>query len=326
MYISHQDYTIRENGKDQSNLIALIKWNPKEHSLAVKDGILEYRKLPVGNVAMDTDTIRAVTNLVYETLTKLYDVTLRAKGQLTHYSPEAHIKMADCADTIKIFVSFWHAAHPNIEKVLATANAENASRGTLSRAFGNRDEIQRLQDIRDKIWNNKEKPREFSFKQHVGRNTSGLIISETIIKDETPAQKRYYRIEGAPYGSVSSYSFQRSRACGTALLAFEVYDAQFVANHTEQKISWSGKGPVVRVLHFPTTCNDRHEVHDCPVTRAHEIFKQLMDELNASEVAVHKEWNESAKIITRYRGGNPGYQLQAEHPFFVELAKPAKLP
>lgn len=325
MYISSEHYTIPSNGKDQSNLIALIKWNPEKHFLCVKEGKLEFRTLPVGNVTLDKDTVCAVTTLVTETLTKLWDVTLRAKGQLTHSSPQTHISMADCADTIKIFVKFWKDTQLNLDKVLATANDEYKGRTGLSSLFGNRKDIDALQEIRDRVLNSKERPIEFSFEPHVGRNTSGLIISETTIKDNSAnaPKKLYYRIEGGAYGAVSSYNYQRSRRCGTALLAFEVHEGNYVPHHTETKISWFKNGPTVSVVNFPTTCSDRTESHDCPVTKAHDIFVQLMDELKPGDVFVRKEWNDSEKVLARLQTiNNGGRHLKREHAFFTELAKP----
>jgi hypothetical protein len=291
-----------------------MKWDPQKDSLAVQDNKLVFRAIPPGvSIPLDADTIRPVTALVFEELSELNKVTLRAKNRLLGYSSQIHVEN-DCADTIKIFLRFWAEVKDKANKILATAEAEDNARGKLSKTFANREEVAKLKSIINTMNTEKELPVKMEFTPHVERSDHQYSISETVLTDRTTvADKHVFRI----------MAVNEEKGCNKTHLSFEVHTHQYKPNHNEILISKGNQqGPVIRIVYLPTRCNKGYSFnssysHTCTVAKVIGILNQIYGEMNPSAFVIAKDNEDVKKIISRVHP-EQGH-LRREHPFFAAL-------
>lgn len=305
-----------------ANLVAIMQWDTKKDSLFVEEGRsvsenkFKYRTLPsIAPKSFDTDTIRKVTETTVSLLNGLFSYLANAKAVLLD---NGNGDLTDAAQTIQIFIAFWKQENiEKLEKIKTDADLEDKASWTP------RPEAKELIRLLPTLINTKELPASCLFKAHVGRNTSGLIVSETIYKNRTsPAERYIYRISGTPYKSSPSYSYSSSyeSGCLRSTLSFELH-SKYEAY--KDRIIWKRdnekNGPVIVVDYFPI-CGDEKASHSCPAYRAGSIFRQLIAEINPSMIVVnHERSRETAKSALSSQYGNSD-TLARPHPFFAAIA------
>lgn len=308
------------------NLVTIMKWDTTKDSLYVEEGQyvsenkFKYRTLPsIAPKSFDTDTIRKVTETTISLLKGLFSYLENAKAVLLE---NGNGDLADAADAIQIFIKFWQKENiEKLEKIKTDADLEDKASWTP------RPEAKELVKLLPTLINTKELPASCLFKAHVGRNTSGLIVSETIYKNRTsPAERHIYRISGTSYKSSSSYSYSsyHDSGCLRATLSFELH-SKYEAY--KDRIIWERyndkSGPVIVLDYFPT-CDDVKTSHSCPADRAGSIFRQLIAEIKPSMIVVNRESSRGtakSALSSQYGGSDT---LSRPHPFFAAIAPTTK--
>lgn len=291
------------------SLVALFNWDTQKDSLTVVNDKLVCQS----SVTMDSDTIRKVTQTVYATLETLYRTVIIARKQLISHAPVGNL--ADCADTLNIFLAFWQTSSRNkIEKVIKTAEDEDASRIKFFKLFTNRDEIDRLKAIFNTLKESKEIPSKFTFKSHNGRNIAGLLISETMLIDQhSTVERRVYRISGGNYPL-------KNEKCSQSYLSLEIHRETYKQEARELFYLLENGAPTLRLCHVPQQCYDNLSQHDCPVVKAKQIVEQVLSETGVCSI-VAPETGEYRSFVweLRRKRSLASDVLQREHPFFAQI-------
>lgn len=290
--------------KGYDNLRMIMYWDMNQHSLDVENGKLVYKTLPRINV-LDSNAVRRVSQLVLEILENLHKVVLRSTCELMASDPE--VDLADCADSIEIFLTFMLASGPRLHKIVDNAEAEDKNRGLFSLS---RTELPKIRAILQKVWDCEGIPKSVSFTPHVGKNTSGLIISQTVLCDGAGEPvKHIYRVQAD----------SRISSCSSAFLSYEVHHFPYKVREGEVGFTAvSQVGPLLKVIQMPLKCNDRIKSHDCPVAKACGVMKQVYGELQPSTVVILRDDRPLEEFVNEMmHARNPETNhLRRKHPFF----------